>query len=278
MNMPGLYPPDRRGSPPRHAARANRTPRRESCPMPVPLFDTQSPAPAKKAAARTLARGRSTPGEFILGPEVAAFEAELAAYLGHRVRDRRRQRHRRDRARSCARSASARATMSSCRRSRSTRRPRRSRSTGARPVFCDVDPATFCVTPDTVRAALTPRTKAVLAVHLFGNVAPVARDRGARRARGRGRGAGGRLATRRRPAPGRARHGGDVLLLPVQEPRLLRRRRRRHDRRRRPRRARADAALPRLARQGQTFELVGHNSRLDELQAAILRVLLPAPG
>ena len=46
--------------------------------------------------------------------------------------------------------------------------------TGARPVFCDVDPETFCVTPETVRAALTPRTKAVIAVHLFGNVAPVA--------------------------------------------------------------------------------------------------------
>src|SRR5213596_431962 len=46
--------------------------------------------------------------------------------------------------------------------------------TGARPVFCDVDPETLCVTADTVRAALTPRTKAVVAVHLFGNVAPVA--------------------------------------------------------------------------------------------------------
>ncbi len=46
--------------------------------------------------------------------------------------------------------------------------------TGARPVFCDIDPQTYCVTPDTVRAALTPATKAVIAVHLFGNVAPVA--------------------------------------------------------------------------------------------------------
>src|SRR5918998_1810768 len=46
--------------------------------------------------------------------------------------------------------------------------------TGARPVFCDVDPETFCVTAETVRAALTPRTKAVIVVHLFGNVAPVA--------------------------------------------------------------------------------------------------------
>src|SRR5215831_12283338 len=46
--------------------------------------------------------------------------------------------------------------------------------TGARPVFCDIDPATYCVTPDTVAAALTPRTKAVLVVHLFGNIAPIA--------------------------------------------------------------------------------------------------------
>ena len=46
--------------------------------------------------------------------------------------------------------------------------------TGARPVFCDVDPDTFCVTPETVHAALTPKTKAVVAVDLFGNVAPIA--------------------------------------------------------------------------------------------------------
>src|SRR6202035_4891905 len=46
--------------------------------------------------------------------------------------------------------------------------------TGASPVFCDIDPDSYCVTADTVRTALTPRTKAVIAVHLFGNVAPVA--------------------------------------------------------------------------------------------------------
>lgn len=39
------------------------------------------------------------------------------------------------------------------------------------PVFVDVDPATFCVDPDTVRAAIGPRTKAILPVHLAGNVA-----------------------------------------------------------------------------------------------------------
>jgi dTDP-4-amino-4,6-dideoxygalactose transaminase len=41
---------------------------------------------------------------------------------------------------------------------------------GAKPVFCDVDPGTLCVTPSTVRAVLTPRTKAVMVVH-FGGLA-----------------------------------------------------------------------------------------------------------
>src|SRR4029077_12892308 len=45
--------------------------------------------------------------------------------------------------------------------------------TGATPVFCDVDADTANVTVDTVRAALTPRTKAVIAVDLFGAPAPV---------------------------------------------------------------------------------------------------------
>jgi dTDP-4-amino-4,6-dideoxygalactose transaminase len=41
---------------------------------------------------------------------------------------------------------------------------------GAKPVFCDVDPDTLCVTPATVRAVLTSRTKAVMVVH-FGGLA-----------------------------------------------------------------------------------------------------------
>ena len=45
--------------------------------------------------------------------------------------------------------------------------------TGARPVFCDVDPETFCVTAETVERALTPATRAVMPVDLFGRVAPV---------------------------------------------------------------------------------------------------------
>jgi dTDP-4-amino-4,6-dideoxygalactose transaminase len=43
---------------------------------------------------------------------------------------------------------------------------------GARPVLVDVDPETMNVTAETVSAALTERTRAVLAVHLFGRPAP----------------------------------------------------------------------------------------------------------
>jgi dTDP-4-amino-4,6-dideoxygalactose transaminase len=44
---------------------------------------------------------------------------------------------------------------------------------GAKPVFCDVDPATLCVTPETVAARVTPRTRAVVPVHFGGLAAPV---------------------------------------------------------------------------------------------------------
>lgn len=39
---------------------------------------------------------------------------------------------------------------------------------GAKPVFCDVDPDTLCSTPETIRERLTPRTKAVVVVHMGG--------------------------------------------------------------------------------------------------------------
>jgi len=40
--------------------------------------------------------------------------------------------------------------------------------TGAKPVFVDIDPATFNIDPTQVEAAVTPRTKAIMPVHLFG--------------------------------------------------------------------------------------------------------------
>lgn len=41
---------------------------------------------------------------------------------------------------------------------------------GATPVFVDVQPDNWCLDPAKVQAAITPRTKAILAVHLYGNL------------------------------------------------------------------------------------------------------------
>ena len=38
----------------------------------------------------------------------------------------------------------------------------------AKPVFVDIDPRTFNITPETIEAAITPKTKAIMPVHLFG--------------------------------------------------------------------------------------------------------------
>ncbi|QHL90232.1 aminotransferase class V-fold PLP-dependent enzyme [Sphingomonas changnyeongensis] len=42
---------------------------------------------------------------------------------------------------------------------------------GAKPVFVDVLEDSWCIDPDRVEAAITPRTKAIIAVHLYGNLA-----------------------------------------------------------------------------------------------------------
>ena len=45
------------------------------------------------------------------------------------------------------------------------------RLTGAEPVFVDIDPATYCIAPSAIRAAITDRTRAVMPVHLYGHPA-----------------------------------------------------------------------------------------------------------
>ena len=149
-----------------------------------------------------------------------------------------------------AHSASGPATRSSCPRSRSTRARRRSRRPARGPSSATSIPRRSASRAETVQAAITPRTKAVIAVHLFGNVAPIAEIEalGIPVVEDAAQAAGSIVA--RRPSRRAGQHR-DVQLLPVEEPRRLRRRRRDHGaRRRRARRSRPDAALPRLLGQG----------------------------
>jgi dTDP-3-amino-3,4,6-trideoxy-alpha-D-glucose transaminase len=240
--------------------------------VPVPLFDPMAPlAPLRDELRASTGRVLDS-GAFILGPEVEAFERELAAYVGtaHAV--------------GVANGTEA-ITIAlralgvgpgdevvvpsfSFYASAEAIPP-----TGARPVFCDVDPSTFCVTADAVRAALTPRTKAVVAVHLFGNVAPVAeiaalglpvvedaaQAAGSTTPDGRP-GALGTIATFSFYPSKNLGAFGDGGAVTTGDGALAERVRtlRFHG-----------------SRDKVTYTEVGYNSRLDELQAAVLRVLLP---
>ena len=152
---------------------------------------------------------------------------------------------------------------------------------GATPVFCDIDPDTWCMTAATAEPAVTERTRALIPVHIFGNPAPLpellelAERRGIAvledAAQAHGAELGGRQAGALAGAaafsffPSKNLGGfGDGGALTTddegiaQAARLLR---------------------TRGSKDKRTFTTVGFNSRLDELQAAGLRVLLPhLPG
>jgi dTDP-4-amino-4,6-dideoxygalactose transaminase len=240
--------------------------------MGVALFDTSSPlAPLREELRAAVARVLDSE-RYILGPEVAAFEREFAAYCGceHAIG----VANGTDAITIALRAmgvgpgdevvvpsftfyASAEAIP----------------PTGARPVFCDVDPDTYCITAETVRAALTPRTKAVIAVHLFGNVAPIAQieELGVPVLEDAAQAAGSTCADGRPGALGTAATFsffpsknlggfGDGGMITTSDDDV--------------------AELARTLRfhgshDKVTYEQVGYNSRLDELQAAILRVQLP---
>jgi dTDP-3-amino-3,4,6-trideoxy-alpha-D-glucose transaminase len=239
----------------------------------VPLFDTSTPLAALRGELRAAVDRVLDSERYILGPEVSAFEREFAAYCGaaHAVG----VANGTDAITIALRAigvgpgdevvvpsftfyASAEAIP----------------PTGATPVFCDIDPDTYCVTAETVRAALTPRTKAVIAVHLFGNVAPVAEIEAlgvpvledAAQAAGSlapGGGRPGALGTAATfsffPSKNLGAFGDGGMITTSDEAVAERARTLRfhgsHDK--------------------VTYEQVGYNSRLDELQAAILRVQLP---
>lgn len=52
------------------------------------------------------------------------------------------------------------------------------RHVGAMPVFVDIEPDTLCIDPDGIEAAITERTKAIIAVHAYGSMADMDRIMG----------------------------------------------------------------------------------------------------
>ncbi len=241
--------------------------------VPVPLFDTATPLAPLREELKARIAAVVDDGRYILGPDVQAFEREFADYLGvaHVVG----VANGTDALTIALRAggvgegdevvvpsftfyASAEAIP----------------PTGATPVFCDVDPDTQNVTVETVRAALTPRTKAVIAVDLFGSPAPCAEIRaetGLPVIEDAAQAAGATLDGRRAGSLGTVATFsffpsknlgcfGDGGAIATDDEQI--------------------AEMARMlrfhgSRDKSTFEHVGYNSRLDTVQAAVLRVLLP---
>ncbi len=236
----------------------------------VPLF-ASSLAPYHDRLTEAIDRVARS-GRYILGPEVAAFESEFAAYLG---------------VEHCIAVANGTDALTIALRALGVgpgdevvmpsftfyATAEAAIVAGATPVFCDIDPDTFCVTAETVKAVLTPRTKAIVPVHLFGNVAPVPelRELGVPVVEDAAQAAGASLDGVKAGALADAATFsffpaknlpclGDGGAIVTGDDRV--------------------AELARLLRfhgstDKQTFTEVGYNSRLDEMQAAVLRVLLP---
>jgi len=140
---------------------------------------------------------------------------------------------------------------------------------GATPVFADIDPETLNLDPEDVAARVTPRTKAIVAVHLFGRPAllaelaalgvPVVED--AAQAFGAEGIAGTGICSTFSFFPTKNLFAlGDGGLVTAHDDGIAER-----------------VRLLRFhgSRDKTTFELVGTNSRLDAIQAAALRVFLP---
>ncbi len=215
-------------------------------------------------------------GVFILGPNVKAFEAETAADLGvaHAV--------------GVANGTDALILALRahgigpgdeviCPAYTFYSTPESIAAAGATPVFADIEATTYQLDPASVEAAVTERTKAIMAVHLFGHPAPMRELRAIADAHGLlliedaaqsygasldgvRCGAIGDIATFSFFPTKNLGGFGDGGLVTTND-------------------AEAAERVRELRFHGskdkRTFTQIGMNSRLDELQAAILRVLLP---
>jgi dTDP-4-amino-4,6-dideoxygalactose transaminase len=148
--------------------------------------------------------------------------------------------------------------------------------TGATPVWVDADPETYNIDPEAVAAAITPRTRAIMVVHLYGQpvdmdaIGALARDRGLKLVEDACQAHGARWAGRRVGSfgdvaafsfyPGKNLGAyGDGGMLTTADPELADR-----------------VRMMRNYGQRRKYEhaTMAWNRRLDTLQAAVLRVKL----
>jgi dTDP-4-amino-4,6-dideoxygalactose transaminase len=222
------------------------------------------------AVKRVLASGR-----YILGPEGTALEAELAAYVGvpHAAGVNSGTDALHFALRAGGVGAGDEVVMPSF---TFVATAEAAAYVGARPVFADIDPETFCIDPQSLERALTRRTRAVITVHLYGQCAAMdrisalcrekelllvedcAQSLGAERD-GRRTGAWGDFGCFSFYPTKNLAAAGDAGMVTARDA------------------GRAER-LRMLRHHGSKgtyrHEIVGYNSRLDELQAAMLRVKL----
>jgi dTDP-4-amino-4,6-dideoxygalactose transaminase len=148
--------------------------------------------------------------------------------------------------------------------------------TGAKPVFVDIDPDTYNIDPALIEAAITPRTKAIIPVHLYGQTADmdpinaIAKKHGLAVIEDAAQAIGASYKGRRTGGLGNAAAFsfypsknlggfGDAGMVTTDDPELAKR----------VARLRVHGMEPKYH-----HHEVGFNSRLDALQAAVLRVKL----